>query len=144
MISVHFYRANTFLGYLVRLFGQTEFVHCALQIDGKHVIETDFGGKVKLHHIDKKPSERLFFELSDEMETLLLTKFNSLMNSKYDTTAIWGFLLHIFKQNPDRFTCVELVCELLEACGFQFEEKNIRPDALYASLQTLIESKTSF
>jgi len=134
MISVHFYKADSLLGRLVNLFGQTEYVHCAVQIDSKHIIETDFGGKVSLIHTKKCPSMTLYFDMNEKEEKYLLTKFNNLVGAKYDNQAIGSFLSKLFKQNSKKFTCVELACEILESVGFKFEDKNMKPDELYEYL----------
>jgi hypothetical protein len=134
MVSVHFYEAKTFLGKLVNLFGQTEYVHCSVQIDSKHIIETSFNGRVLMGHIKETPSTTLYFDMSEKEEKYLLTKFNNLVGAKYDNPAIGSFVLKFFKQNPKKYTCVELACELLESIGFKFEDKNITPDELFCYL----------
>jgi hypothetical protein len=134
MISVHFYKADSFLGRLVNLFGQTEYVHCAVQIDSKHVIETDFGGKVSMIHTKMCPTTTLYFDMNEQEEKYILTKFNNLVGAKYDNQAIGSFLSRLFKQDSKKFTCVELACELLESVGFKFEYKNLKPDELYEYL----------
>ena len=67
MISVHFYKSSNLLGRLVNLFGQTEYVHVALQIDSRHIIETDFRKQVAMNHIKQKSSMILYFDMDERI-----------------------------------------------------------------------------
>ena len=125
MISVHFYKADSLLGRLVSFFGRTSYVHCAMQIDGKHIIETDAFKRAQIVHLHKRPDEIVWDTIN---EKLVLSTFNYYINAEYDYGAISEFL-KIGKQNSRKLTCVELCMVLL-----QKQPKNITPDEFYKSL----------
>lgn len=121
MISVHFYKADSLLGHLVGFFGKTEYVHCAVQIDGKHMIETDAGRHASIVHLHKKADEIIF--LPDIDEKAVLTRFNELVGADYDYGGVFA-IKNIGKENKKKYTCVELSMAVM--FGFC---QNIKPDS---------------
>lgn len=127
MVSVHFYKAKTPLGRFVQFFIRGTYVHCAIQVDGKHIIETDAFKRVSLCHLYQVPDNVIWVDV-DEKE--VLTRFNAIMNTPYDYGGALA-LIGIWKQNASLPTCVELAAFLLE-----INTGNMTPDQLYKNLIT--------
>jgi hypothetical protein len=126
MVSVHFYTAKSFVGRVVQFFLRGTYVHCAIQVDGKHIIETDAFKRVSLCHLYQVPDKVVWVDV--EVKDVM-TRFNEIMNAPYDYGGALA-LIGIGKQCAALPTCVELATFLLKVdCG------NIKPDQLYQVLQ---------
>jgi len=122
MVSVHFYKAKSFLGKVVQFFLNGTYVHCAIQIDGKHIIETDAFKRVSLDHLYQVPDEVVWIEIDEKQ---VLTRFNTVMNTPYDYSGSLEFI-GLGKQRQTHMTCVELCMYLLGKEPF-----NLSPDGFH-------------
>lgn len=109
MVSVHFYKANTFLGKVVQFFLKGEFVHCAIQVDGKHVIETDAFKRPTMEHIYQIPNQTIWLDVKEKD---VLSRFNEIMTHPYDYGGALS-LVGLGSQDPQKVFCVELCYYLL-------------------------------
>lgn len=133
MVSVHFYKAKSFVGRVVQLFLQGTYVHCAVQVDGKHIIETDAFKRVSLTHLYQVPDKVLWVPAD---ETAVLTRFNVVMNAPYDYSGALA-LIGLGKQRRTHMTCVELCL-----CLLGMEIGNITPDQLLILLNNTKDDDT--
>lgn len=126
MVSVHFYKAKSFLGRVVQFFLRGTYVHCAIQVDGKHIIEVDAFKRIGIYHLYQAPDNVIWVEVD---EKAILTRFNLIMNTPYDFHGALEFI-GLAKQNKANVTCVELCMYLLYG-----KSENISPDGFYAFLR---------
>lgn len=127
MVSVHFYKAKSLVGRIVQFFLQGTYVHCAIQVDGKHIIETDALKRAGISHVYQSADDIII--LRDVCEKAVLERFNLIQNKNYDYAgafAIKGWA----KDDINRYTCVELTLKLLGLPVI-----NITPDELWYNLK---------
>lgn len=127
-MKVIFARNNySFISKLIRLYTWSDWSHVGV-IDGDYVIEA-IGNKgverTRINAFKKRYDETCIRYIPGN-----INKARALLGKEFDQKGLWGGLLHLRVQDPDKWFCSELVAHASDAIGSEFAHK-VSPENLY-------------
>jgi hypothetical protein len=127
-MKVIFARNNgNIISKVIRLYTWSDWSHVGI-IDGEHVIEA-IGCKgvarTKLKAFELRYDDTCIRHIAGDIE-----KAKALIGKDFDQRGLWGGLLHMRVQDPDKWFCSELVAHASDAFDSEFAHK-VSPENLY-------------
>lgn len=129
--SLLFYKGNSFVSKIIKLFTKSDYSHVAMVLDEYHVIETDWRFPVSIRHIKYNKTDyhiyHLNIELTQEQEECIKKFIYEEIDKKYDLKFFftrWFKIMFDCKTYDDvnAYTCDDLIYEAFLRAGIKLVE----------------------
>ncbi|MED1201935.1 hypothetical protein [Heyndrickxia acidicola] len=118
-----FYRGNSWISRIIKLFTKGQYSHVALMLDHIHILQTDYKTPVSIQHFNYKSKSydvyELAIELTEQQKKLLIDYIKVNLSDKYDWKYIITRALNILFGTPVIKSKGQVNCDELIVDGFR-------------------------